>query len=224
MKLKIALFALLATAMVGTSSIAKSQAQEEAAATTTVQVDNSPALAEEDSAMDELDPFDANIEEKLNLIDQQYEAETGLSSHLPDKTRYFAASCKRAACPLYAHVSKAQQLLSLYENGQLIGQFATSTGIKGRGTPNMDRHPNGRIYDQYTSKAYPGGDYNGLGNMPYAVFIEGGFAVHGTGKSNWPKLGRPASHGCIRVHPDNAYRFNRLVRQYGVANTWITVE
>ena len=223
MKLKLALFALLTTAMVGTSSCAKSDAQDKSA-NTTLDAANSPALAEEDSAMDDFDPFDPNIEEKLNLMDAEYEAETGLSSHLPDKSRYFAAGCKRSACAVYAHVSKAQQLLSLYENGNLIGQFATSSGAKGHGTPNFDQRPNGRIYDAYTSKAYPGGDYNGLGNMPYAVFISGGFAIHGTGKSNWPKLGRPASHGCIRVHPDNAYRFNRLVRQYGVANTWITVE
>lgn len=28
--------------------------------------------------------------------------------------------------------------------------------------------------------------------------------IHGTREHNWPKLGSPASHGCIRVHPDEA--------------------
>ena len=100
-----------------------------------------------------------------------------------------------------------------------------------RGTPNFDKHPDGRIYNAYTSTKFPGGNYIvtvngkkvGLGNMPYAVFIRGGFAIHGTGTGNWPKLGRVASHGCIRIHPDNARLFNALVRQYGVSNTWITV-
>lgn len=70
----------------------------------------------------------------------------------------------------------------------------------------------------------PGGDYNGLGNMPYAVFIRGGYAIHGTVKSNWSKLGTPASKGCIRLHPDNGFIFNRLVRASGVALAWVSVE
>ena len=91
-------------------------------------------------------------------------------------------------------------------------------------TPYMDQNPNGRIYDRYTSVTNPGGDYNGLGNMPYAVFIRGGYAVHGTTRGNWPNLGKPASKGCIRLHPDNGFIFNRLVRSYGIYRTWITVE
>jgi hypothetical protein len=51
------------------------------------------------------------------------------------------------------------------------------------------------------------------GNMPFAVFIKGGFAVHGTtGGSDWgniSKLGTtPLSHGCVRIHPLNAKAFN----------------
>ena len=102
--------------------------------------------------------------------------------------------------------------------------WPVSTGINGRNTPNFETHPNGRIYDRYTSKKFPGGDFNGLGNMPYAVFISGGFAIHGTGKGNWPKLGSRASHGCIRLHPDNALIFNRLVRKNGISEVWITVQ
>jgi hypothetical protein len=52
----------------------------------------------------------------------------------------------------------------------------------------------------------------------------GGFAIHGTGRGNWRKLGNKASHGCIRVHPDNALIFNRLVRENGIKNVWITVQ
>ncbi len=219
MNMKIALLAVLATAYVGTSACAKSQNESLTPSAESV------GVTEEDSALDELDPNDPNIEAKLDALDQAYETETGMSAHLPTPNlRLWAGGCRRETCAVYAHVSKARQLLSLYVNGQLVGQFQTSTGAKGHGTPNFDQNPNGRIYDKYMSKAYPGGDYNGLGNMPYAVFIKGGFAIHGTGKSNWPKLGTAASHGCIRVHPDNAYRFNRLVREYGVANTWITVE
>jgi len=59
--------------------------------------------------------------------------------------------------------------------------------------------------------------------MPYAVFISGGYAIHGTTRGNWSRLGKPASHGCIRLHPDNGQIFNVLVRRNGISNVWITV-
>lgn len=178
--------------------------------------------------LEEIDPFDPNVEQVLEYYDKIYEEETGKPSHLVDDIISDSilgfAGCQRNNCGVWAQVVKSSQRMYLYQNGSLRGSWAVSTGIPGRGTPNFDKHPDGRIYDRYTSAKYPGGDYNGLGNMPYAVFIRGGFALHGTPRGNWPKLGRPASHGCIRMLPDNAYVFNRLVRQYGKANVWITVQ
>lgn len=182
-----------------------------------------PQLAWADDSA-EINPFDPNIEKALAEFDKIYKEETGESTLLPYINLPFAASCYRQNCPVYAYVSLAEQRMYLYLNGQQIGAYPVSSGAAGHGTPSFDRHPNGRIYDRYTSTKYPEGDYNGLGNMPYAVFIEGGFAIHGTPQGNWRRLGTRASHGCIRVHPDNAYRFNRLVRQYGISQTWITVQ
>lgn len=177
----------------------------------------------EQNAMDELNPHAPNIEEQLQMLDEQYEAETGNSPFLVESLiPTWAETCRREQCPVYLDVSKAEQKAHLYVNGVLQGEFLISSG-KGSSTPDFDTHPNGRVYDKYTSSKFPGGDYNGLGNMPYAVFIRGGFAVHGTAESNWKFLGQKASHGCIRMHPDNGYRFNRLVRSYGVRNTWIRV-
>lgn len=177
--------------------------------------------------IEDLNPFDPNIEETLEQYDRIYEQETGKSPFLEDA--FIAdltgvSKCYRSSCTVWAQVVKSQQKMYLYVNGSLRGSWLVSTGIPGYGTPNFDKHPNGRIYDAYTSTRYPGGDYKGLGNMPYAVFIQGGFALHGTPSGNWSKLGRTASHGCIRMHPDNGYMFNRLVRQYGVSNVWITVQ
>lgn len=178
--------------------------------------------------MDELDPFAENIEEQLEALDEDYEEETGLSPYLNTivtKSSFAPmTTCYRESCPVYLAVSKAKQRARIYVNGVLEHEVLVSTGAPGHETPNFDTHPDGRIYDRYTSRKFPGGDYSGLGNMPYAVFIRGGFAVHGTAKSNWPKLGRKASHGCVRMHPDNGYIFNRLVREYGVRQTWITIQ
>ncbi|WP_374029357.1 L,D-transpeptidase [Bdellovibrio bacteriovorus] len=192
-------------------------------------VKGQPAQKDADTTnmIEELNPFDPNVEEILEYYDRIYEEETGKSAHLEDldvNDIIGLASCYRSSCNVWAQVVKSSQRMYLYVNGSLRGSWAVSTGISGYGTPNFDRHPNGRIYDRYTSSKFPGGDYNGLGNMPYAVFITGGFALHGTPRGNWPKLGQRASHGCIRMHPDNAYMFNRLVRQYGKTNVWITVQ
>lgn len=183
------------------------------------------SAAAEQNEMDELNPFDPNIEEKLNQMDAAYSAETGMSPFLEADSNILsgAANCKKLTCAVYALVKKSEQRMYLYENGKLLHTWKTSTGTASHGTPNFEGRPNGRIYDKYTSTKYPGGDYNGLGNMPYAIFYKGGFAIHGTGKGNWPKLGSPASHGCTRIHPDNAFIFNRMVRKYGIGNVWISI-
>ena len=57
--------------------------------------------------------------------------------------------------------------------------------------------------------------------MPYSVFFHGGYAMHGTGYVR--SLGRPASHGCVRLHPANAALFYNLVREYGLGNARIVI-
>ena len=47
----------------------------------------------------------------------------------------------------------------------------------------------------------------------------GGYAIHGTGAIR--QLGRPASHGCVRLHPANARALYRLVGSYGGARIFV---
>ncbi len=57
--------------------------------------------------------------------------------------------------------------------------------------------------------------------MPYSIFFHGGYAIHGT---NYIKrLGRPASHGCVRLHPANAQELFELVQSYGRGATRIRI-
>lgn len=60
-----------------------------------------------------------------------------------------------------------------------------------------------------------------LSPMPYSIFFRGGYAIHGTNEI--ARLGRPVSHGCVRLHPANARRLFELVRQYGKDETEITI-
>jgi lipoprotein-anchoring transpeptidase ErfK/SrfK len=130
---------------------------------------------------------------------------------------------KRKEARIWLEISKASQHLYLHIDGELIDSFKVSTGLKKYETPLFDKQPSGPQFTKYSSKKYPGGNYNGLGNMPYVIFIQGGYAIHGTTVGNFKKLGYKASHGCIRLHSDNAKIVFELVKTAGIKNTWITV-
>lgn len=174
--------------------------------------------------VEELNPFASDIEEQLLSNDGEFES----FRVIPETLLNLKNSCYRETCPVYLEVDKSRQRAQLFVNGVAIeaGEWLATTGTKGYETPNFDRSLQQplRAYTKYSSSKYPGGDWNGLGNMPYAVFIKGGFAVHGTPEANIRRLGTvPLSHGCIRVHPLNGKIFNELVKKNGAARTWIWV-
>ena len=49
--------------------------------------------------------------------------------------------------------------------------------------------------------------------MRHSLFFKGGYAIHGT--YSIAALGQPASHGCIRLAPQNAAALYQMVRQEG---------
>ena len=57
--------------------------------------------------------------------------------------------------------------------------------------------------------------------MPWSVFFHRGYAVHGTMEAY--NLGHPASHGCVRLRPDNASILFSLVRREGMRHTKVVV-
>ncbi len=146
-----------------------------------------------------------------------------LDSFLAKRSDTMKTNCRERECPLFAGVNKSKQLLYLFIDGELKDSFPVSTGKKNYTTPDLNTRPAGPILMKYTSRKFPGGNYKGLGNMPYAVFVRGGYAIHGTTPGNFSKLGSVASHGCIRLHPDNARVFYELVKLFGLGNTWVTV-
>lgn len=133
-------------------------------------------------------------------------------------------SCKRDQCAIWMRISLSKQRMYFYLNGQLSDTFKISTGNSKHPTPLMDRRPSGPMFLKYTSKKFPGGNYMGLGNMPYVVFIRGGYAIHGTTKGNINFLGKRVSHGCIRLHPANGKIVYEHIKQVGIENTWVTIE
>jgi lipoprotein-anchoring transpeptidase ErfK/SrfK len=57
--------------------------------------------------------------------------------------------------------------------------------------------------------------------MPFSIFFEGGYAIHGT--YDLKRLGRPASHGCVRLHPDAAEALYEVVEYYGMESTVVRI-
>ncbi len=57
--------------------------------------------------------------------------------------------------------------------------------------------------------------------MPNSIFFtQRGHAIHG---SYDRRLGRPVSHGCVRLNPGNAAKLFSLVERTGVTNTKVVV-
>ena len=177
----------------------------------------------------DFNPFEVDATQQIDQMDRQYFEETGLNPIIINQdgpeAETLAPRCRRETCAVYIHVSRLKQRMQVYLNGVLQGEFATSTGKAGFETPNFDTNPNGRVYQIYSSSKYPGYD-----NMPYAVFIQGGFAIHGAPGDEERNLGHMASHGCVRLQVANAQFVNKLVSQSiadsggSTRNIWITVE
>jgi hypothetical protein len=111
-------------------------------------------------------------------------------------------------------VDKSSQQMTVSVDGASRYHFIVSTGRPGLGTPSGTFHPE-RMEPTWFSKEY----YNSP--MPHSIFFHGGFAIHGSYEID--ALGGPASHGCIRLHPDNAATLYALVQQQGMAATTIVV-
>jgi hypothetical protein len=58
--------------------------------------------------------------------------------------------------------------------------------------------------------------------MPHSIFFrKDGYAIHGTYEAKY--LGRPASHGCVRISRENAATLYALVKKVGLKNTEVAL-
>ncbi len=119
------------------------------------------------------------------------------------------------ASEVYVTVDISTQKMTVRVDGEVKYEFDVSTGRKGYSTP-TGAYGVTRMYRKYNSKKYDGAP------MPYSIFFHGGYAIHGT--TDVKRLGRIASHGCVRLHPDNARTLFNLVKEAGSASTHIWVK
>jgi lipoprotein-anchoring transpeptidase ErfK/SrfK len=111
-------------------------------------------------------------------------------------------------------VQLSSQTMNVSVDGAPFGTWPVSTARRGYRTPvgsyrpySLERMHYSRLYN-YTP-------------MPYSIFFHTGWAIHGTYAVG--NLGRPVSHGCIRLSPDHARSLFQLIETQGRQNTTIEI-
>jgi hypothetical protein len=111
-------------------------------------------------------------------------------------------------------VDKVTQRMLVIQDGYIRYMWPVSTGRDNMATPNGVYVPQ-RLERNWFSTAY----YNSP--MPFSIFFHNGYAIHGSYAID--RLGGPASHGCVRLHPHHAAILFDLVQQEGPGNTKIEI-
>jgi lipoprotein-anchoring transpeptidase ErfK/SrfK len=120
-----------------------------------------------------------------------------------------------AAAPLVAKVDISSQTMTVIQDGVATHIWPVSTARSGKWTPR------GTFSAQWLSRYHKSSLYNNA-PMPYSIFFRGNYAIHGTNQIS--RLGRPASAGCVRLHPENAAVLFQLTQAVGKENLKVVIE
>jgi lipoprotein-anchoring transpeptidase ErfK/SrfK len=112
-------------------------------------------------------------------------------------------------------IDKASQQMTVFIDGVEKYDWPVSTGMPGYVTPSGTYTP-GSMNKIWYSKQWDNAP------MPNAIFFtKKGHAIHGTNEVR--NLGKPASHGCVRLSPKNAKTLYDLVADTGLENTEVVL-
>jgi lipoprotein-anchoring transpeptidase ErfK/SrfK len=132
-----------------------------------------------------------------------------------EKTAIQLAEPEAVVPTLLVNINKANQTMTVNLDGVQRYEWPVSTGLRGYTTPSGSytaRSMNEIWYSREWDNA----------PMPHAIFFtKKGHAIHGTEETR--RLGRPASHGCVRLAPENARTLFALVKAKGLENTQIVL-
>lgn len=129
------------------------------------------------------------LNQKLQVYYQPEEAAVVLGENTVDDSKWI-------------EIDLSEQRLYMKENGATVNSFLVSTG-KWAPTPKGEW----RIWTKLNSTRMVGGSkalgtYYNLPNVPYTMYYDRGFAVHGAYWHN--NFGQPMSHGCTNMRPEEA--------------------
>jgi hypothetical protein len=120
------------------------------------------------------------------------------------------------AAQVLVSINESSQEMTVSIDGQQEYVWPVSTGITRYATPTGTYKPF-RMEEYHFSEEWDDAP------MPNSIFFTPlGHAIHGT--EHVASLGRPASHGCVRLAPDDAATLYALVEEAGMANTTVVVQ
>lgn len=120
----------------------------------------------------------------------------------------------QAQADVLIHIDKGTQRMTVSVDGHPRYVWPVSTGIAQYDTPDGDFHPF-RMEKDHFSKEWDDAP------MPYSIFFtKQGHAIHGT---NHTSIGRPASHGCVRLSVAHAAQLWDLVTAEGMTKTKVVL-
>ena len=123
------------------------------------------------------------------------------------------AGTKRVA--VLVNIDKTTQKMTVFLNGVGTYEWPVSTGRAGYSTPS------GTYTASSMNKIWYSKQWDNA-PMPHSIFfIKDGHAIHGS--FDVKNLGRPVSHGCVRISPKNAATLYALVGENGLQNTQVVV-
>jgi lipoprotein-anchoring transpeptidase ErfK/SrfK len=126
-----------------------------------------------------------------------------------------ASGIQAFSATLVIVIDLSEQEMTVLEGSMVQYKWAVSTARSGYCTPVGTYQPV-RMERMWYSTVYDNAP------MPFSIFFHRGYAIHGTDDTN--NLGRPASHGCVRLHPDHARTLFELVLRHGRTNTMIRIQ
>ncbi|NUJ79881.1 L,D-transpeptidase [Methylocystis sp. FS] len=113
------------------------------------------------------------------------------------------ASAANAAA--HIHINLSTQTMHVQSSSGSYS-WPVSTARAGYSTPRGSFAPTGLQPMHYSRKYH-------MSPMPHSIFFRGGYAIHGSYATGM--LGRPASHGCVRLSPGHAAMLYQMVRNEG---------
>src|SRR5258705_2371097 len=143
------------------------------------------------------------------------EARSHMRSFLVAFTGIMLFANSAAQAKVAITVDKDNQQMTVAVDGVERYHWPVSSGLPSYETPNGSFRTF-RMEEDHFSKEFDDAP------MPHSIFFTKiGHAIHGTDSVN--RLGSPASHGCVRLSPENASKLWDLVKQEGVLNTTVTL-
>jgi hypothetical protein len=112
-------------------------------------------------------------------------------------------------------IDKSKQRMTVLLDGVEKYVWPVSTGLAGYSTPS-GTYTATSMNEIWYSKEWDNAP------MPHSIFFrKDGYAIHGTYEAK--SLGKPASHGCVRISRENAATLFAMVKKVGLKNTEVVL-